>query len=146
MGTTIHENGTWDDTVICEIAMEDQVQAILFIPLAKSPIPDTKIWRLEGSSMYIMKSDYKLLVQGKSDLQQALSNPMAFSEKDFFLELWALQFSEKIKITMREANNATHTLAKKEGQFSEGKFWIEDALEEVEWVAVIDRSNCFSLY
>lgn len=91
---------TWDDTVICKIATEDQVQAILFIPLAKSPIPDTKIWRLEGSSMYIMKSDYKLLVQGKSDFQQALSNPMAFSEKDFFSELWALQFSEKIKITM----------------------------------------------
>lgn len=37
-------------------------------------------------------------------------------------------------------------LAKKGGQFFEGKFWIEDALEEVEWVAAIDRSNCSSLY
>ncbi|KAA3486864.1 RNA-directed DNA polymerase [Gossypium australe] len=54
-----HERGTWNDTTIREIEAEDQVQAILSIPLARTKLLDSRIWRLDRSGVYTVKSGYK---------------------------------------------------------------------------------------
>lgn len=63
------ENGTWNTSAINKIVEEDQAKVILSIPLVKSPLPDKKIWRLEGSGAYFMKTGYRLLLQENSQLQ-----------------------------------------------------------------------------
>lgn len=95
-----HETGTWKVGVIKSLTNEDQVRDILSITLARFPLSNATIWRMEGSRLYIMKSAYNVLVKEASVSHQDKTTPIDTSIQKFYTSLWALQMPKKIKITI----------------------------------------------
>lgn len=63
-----HDTSTWERDVVASITDECQSKDIFTIPLPKCSFPDTKIWRLEGSGLYFVRSSYKALAKEASAL------------------------------------------------------------------------------
>lgn len=81
-----------------DVVEGDQVEAILSILIGYLSTPDIKVWRVDNSRVYSVKSGNKLL------LHQKLSNfgcPKLQAidlQAKFFTTLWALQVPHKVKI------------------------------------------------
>lgn len=60
--------------------------------ISRLQLSDIKIWRLDGTSNFTVKSGYNFLLHGNVSTLQSIAPP---TTKHFFNTLWALQLPQK---------------------------------------------------
>ncbi|MBA0701515.1 hypothetical protein Goari_022212 [Gossypium aridum] len=90
-------NRTWKKELIISTFSEDVAEKIIGIPLAEEPHDDFRVWSVEASGEFTVRSSYKLL-------QSIEDDPRVYTlqdgYKEFYKKLWLLNLPLKIKITI----------------------------------------------
>lgn len=92
------KKGTWNEDPAQEITDAIQFDAIPSISLSSLQILDIRIWRVDSTRVYTVKSGYRLLTQSKLPKQNTLNDSIGITTTTFFTKLWFLQLPQKIKI------------------------------------------------
>ncbi|KAH1074286.1 hypothetical protein J1N35_026614 [Gossypium stocksii] len=100
--TTVHqliepESNTWNKELLVSFVAGEQLTSILAIPIHKSSLEDTMVWKHVATGEFPVKSAYRVLITEIS--QNNVNNaPNNENYMDFYKALWALQIPSKIKI------------------------------------------------
>ncbi|KAA3475778.1 Ribonuclease H-like superfamily protein [Gossypium australe] len=88
---------TTKEDIIHKFVDHDQARRILNIPLAQTNAKDTLVWRHDNTGEYTVKSGYRVLLSGRSQLTSH-NLAMDGNYSNFYKMLWELQLPSKIKI------------------------------------------------
>lgn len=90
-----NQNRNWRSDLVNYTFNAVDAERILSIPLAMDPHDDEIAWSGEASSVFFVRSAYKLLQSG---LPAPTFNNLQTHSKDFYKKLWCLNIPPKIKI------------------------------------------------
>ncbi|KAA3485541.1 Zinc finger, CCHC-type [Gossypium australe] len=101
MWTTVNhlmqsDTNTWNRELIRSLVDEDTATRILSIPIFRSRLEDTLVWKFEGSGVYPVNSGYRALAT--SLVQTNLNSPSKDDFKEFYKGLWGLNIQRKLAV------------------------------------------------
>ncbi|KAH1107067.1 hypothetical protein J1N35_010835, partial [Gossypium stocksii] len=100
------ENTTWKLEVLRMLFVEEQVNKILTIPVAKVDIEDDRVRRGDVTCIFFEKSGYKCLFDEDVLAMHGEVIQQATLLQNFYNKSWKFQVASKIKITTwKIANN-----------------------------------------
>ncbi|XP_050233191.1 uncharacterized protein LOC126681681 [Mercurialis annua] len=95
LGLIDKHTNNWDDQLISHLFIEEDVSAILAIPLPISPVPDRIVWHHHNTGLFTVKSGYYTALSVSQEDEPPLDPLLSRSN---WRSLWELTIPNKIKI------------------------------------------------